>query len=393
MASKTGGKSGAAPRKHALILGYLTYRSDARVKNQVRVLAENGYAVDVICLAEGSAEKIDSVNLIGIRVPRYRGASPMHYVRTYSGFFLRAAIRATLLALRRRYEVVIVCNMPDFLVLCVLVPKLLGARIVLDVHDPLPELYRVKFGHRPGGPGERALMMEERASGWFADRVLATHKLHARRLQLAGIPSRKLRIVVNAPDSGLFRYSAEPLDRSRNFRLVYHGTIAPRLGVEIAIQAVALLRDAIPEIELLLIGHGDALEACKRLTCELGLQSRVRFEPPAAIETIPQLLRGCAIGVVPNRKSAATQIMLPVKLIEYAMLGIPIVAAKLDPITQYFDADSVEFFEPDNAEDLARTIARLYRQPERCASIAAKANGTALELCANWDENYLKAIS
>jgi glycosyltransferase involved in cell wall biosynthesis len=385
--------AGAQPQRRALIVGYLTYRGDARVKNQVRVLTANGYAVDLICLAEDSGDRIGSANLIGIKVPHYRGSKASRYIRSYANFFLRAMVKATKLAARHRYDVAIACNMPDSLVLCLLAPKFRGARIVLDVHDPLPELYGVKFGRQPGGAGERALMFEERISGWFADRVLATHELHARRLESAGTPASKQRIVISAPNSLLFRYGTESLNRSGKFRLVYHGTLAPRLGIEIAIHAVGLLRDAIPEIELLLIGRGDALEACRRLTRELGLESRVHFESPVAVETLPQRLRGCAIGVVPNRKNAATEIMLPVKLIEYAMLGIPIVAARLGPITQYFDSDSIEYFEPDNAEDMARALSRLYREPERCASIAAKANRTARELCANWDENYLKAIS
>ena len=385
-------RSAVTPLKRALILGYLTYRKDARVKNQVRVLTENGYAVQVICLADENGEKTDSAILSGIKVPRYRGSAPLRYVRSYAGFFLRATIQASLLALRHRYEIVIVCNMPDFLVFCVLMPKLFGARIVLDVHDPMPELYRVKFGRSPGGWGERILLAQERISGYFADRVLAPHLLHARRLESAGIPARKLHIVVNAPDLNLFRYSTEPLNRAGNFRLVYHGTMAARLGVEVVIRAVGLLRNPIPEIELLMIGDGDDLASCKGLVRELGLESRVHFEPLVALEEIPRKLGGSAIGVVPNRESAATQIMLPVKLIEYAMLGIPIVAARLVPIGQYFDAESVEFFQPGNADDLARAIAYLHRDPERCASIARKAHQTAQEFCANWDHNYLKAI-
>ena len=378
--------------KRALILGYLTYRGDARVKNQVRVLVENGYLVDLICLAEDSGGNVDAANLLGIDVPHYRGSRTLRYIRSYSNFFLRAITKTTLLSIRRRYNVAIACNMPDFLVLCLMAPKLRGARIVLDVHDPMPELFGVKFGRPPGSLGERALRIEERVSCWFADRVLATHGLHARRLQSAGAPARKLRTVVTAPSPALFRYSTSPLNRGTSFRLVYHGTIAPRLGVEVAIRAMSRLRGTIGNIELLLLGRGDGLEAGQRLTCELDLQSLIRFEPPIAVEALPERLRGCAVGIVPNRKNAATEIMLPVKLLEYAMLGIPVVAARLAPITQYFDNDSVEFFEPDSPEDLAQAVARLYRKPARCASIAANANRIARELCAGWDENYLKAV-
>jgi glycosyltransferase involved in cell wall biosynthesis len=388
----TARKVGEEPQKRALIVGYLTYRGDARVKNQVRVLTENGYAVDLICLAEDREGNLGSANLIGIEVPHYRGSKVLRYIRSYTNFFLRAMLKATMLSLRLQYDVAIACNMPDSLVLCLLAPKLRGARIVLDVHDPMPELYGVKFGARSGSPGERALKIEERVSGWFADRVLATHDLHARRLEAAGTSARKLRVVVTAPNPTLFRYGAEPLNRAGKFRMVYHGTIAPRLGIEVAIHAMSLLRTTIPEIEFMLLGRGDGLESCRRLTCELGLQSQIHFERPVMVEDLPQRLRACTIGVVPNRRNAATQIMLPVKLLEYAMLGVPIVAARLDPITQYFDSSSIEFFEPDDVADLARAVAKLYRDPERCAAISAQANRVARELCANWDENYLKAI-
>ncbi len=331
-------------------------------------------------------------NLIGIALPRYRGSSPSRYVRTYLAFFMKAAGAAARLCWQHRYDIAIACNMPDFLVLCVLVPRLLGARIVLDVHDPFPELYQVKFGRRDGSVGQRLLMLEERASAFLAHRVLATHDLHARRLREAGIPARKLRIVLNAPNPVLFRYSQQPLNRLDKFRLVYHGTVAPRQGIEIAIRAVHLLRHTIPKIELLLIGRGDGLEDCQKLSRELGLDSLIRFERPIPVEELPPLLHRCSVGLVPLRKNAANQIMLPVKLMEYAMLGVPIAAARLDPITQYFDGKAIEFFEPDSTESLASAISRLYQHPERCASMAREANRTAVRLCANWARNYLEAI-
>ena len=272
--------SAAPAPKRALIMGYLTYRGDARVKRQVRTLAAAGYEVDVICLAEDVGEVTGAVNLIGIKVARYQGGSKFRYVRCYTSFFIKAAWTAARLAARHHYDVAIVCNMPDFIVLCALGPKLGGARIVLDVHDPVPELYRVKFGRPPGCLEDRLLMLEERASAWFVDRVLATHDLHARRLARAGIPRRKLRVVLNAPNPELFPYSDQPLKRQEAFRLVYHGTISSRLGIDVAIRAMRLLRERVPGIELCLIGKGDALEQCRKLSRELNLDDIVRFQAP-----------------------------------------------------------------------------------------------------------------
>ena len=380
-------------QKRALILGYLTYRGDARVKRQVKTLAAAGYAVDVICLAEDMGEVRGGANLIGIKVPHYRGRSRLRYMLAYATFFLKATWTAARLTARHHYDVAIVCNMPDFIVVCALGPKLGGAQIVLDVHDPLPELYRVKFGRPAGCLGERLLMLEERTSACFADRVLATHDLHLRRLARAGIPPGKLRVVLNAPNPELFPYSQSPLRRSEGFRLVYHGTISARLGIDVAIRAMHQLRGRVPGIELLLIGKGEALEDCKELSRALDLDGIVRFEAPVPVEKIAPILHACSVGLVPNRDNAATQIMLPVKLMEYAMLGVPAVAARLDPITQYFDGRAVEFFEAENPNDLAAAIMRLYKDPARCARIAAQANRVAVKLSGRWTETYLEAIA
>ena len=50
------------------------------------------------------------------------------------------------LALHRRYELVHVTSPPDVIVFAALVPKLLGAKIILDIHDIGPELYMRKLG-------------------------------------------------------------------------------------------------------------------------------------------------------------------------------------------------------------------------------------------------------
>jgi glycosyltransferase involved in cell wall biosynthesis len=379
-------------QKRAMMLGYLTYSIDARVKRQVKTLAAAGYAVDVICLADDIGQARDA-NLIGIKVPHYRGLSRWRYVRAYATFFIKAAWTAACLAIRHRYDVAIVCSMPDFIVACALGPKLRGATIVLDVHDPMPELYRVKFGRPAGCLGERLLMLEERVSAWMADRVLATHDLHLSRLVQAGIPRSKLRVVLNAPNPELFPYSDRPLRRGGGLRLVYQGTMSARLGIDVAIRAMRLLRARIPGIELLLIGNGEALEDYKRLAGALEVADIVRFEPPIPVERIAPVLHSCSIGVVPNRDNAATRLMLPVKLMEYAMLGVPIAAARLAPILQYFDARAVEFFEPENPADLAAAIVRLYENPDRLAQMAAAANRVALRLSCGWSENYLEAIA
>lgn len=116
----------AQPARRAMIIGYLTYRGDARVKRQVGTLTAAGYHVDVICLAEDTGEVSGPVNLVGIKVARYQGGSKLRYIRCYTTFFIKAAWTAARLAVRHHYDVAIVCNMPNFIVLCAIGPTEAG---------------------------------------------------------------------------------------------------------------------------------------------------------------------------------------------------------------------------------------------------------------------------
>src|SRR5205807_3135053 len=71
------------------------------------------------------------------------------------------------------------------------------------------------------------------------------------------------------------------------FRLVCHGTITLRLGLDLAVQAVSILRNKIPSIQLHVIGDGDFLPAVKELTEKLGLQQNVTFMPSMPVEQLP----------------------------------------------------------------------------------------------------------
>lgn len=368
-----------------LLIAYTTYVHDGRVKRHAEALAQRGDHVDVLCLDSGHNGRLNGVNVIGLGMPRYRGARRAAYVRSYLRFFAMATWTALRLSMAARYDVVIVCTMPDAAILCALPARLFGSRIVLDVHDTMPELYRDKFGGRRGALGARLLMVEERASARCADTVLAVHEPHRMRLVQAGVPAHKIRTVMNAPDPAVFR--ADPGNGScgpridhngRNghrgaFTLACHGTLTHRLGLDIALEAVAMVRPAIPELRMDVIGTGDQIDETRRLAARLGLAGCVRFIDVVPVEQLPPLLGAADVGVVPNRASSATHLMLPTKLLDYAALGIPTVAARLRTIEHYFDCGAVRFFEPGNPTELAAAIEELHRDPARRAALARNA--------------------
>lgn len=357
-----------------LVIAYTTYIRDARVKRHAEALARRGDVVDVICLDSGQGETtINDVNLIGIRLPRYRGASRTRYLRSYARFFTIAAWTALRMGLKKRYDLAIVCTMPDAAVLSALPIRCLGTKVVLDVHDTMPELYRDKFGGRRGTLGARLLMAGERASAACADRVFAVHDPHRDRLIDAGVAARKIGVVMNAPDPEIFRPLGTGRRRKDGFTVACHGTLTRRLGLDIAIEAVRLARPRVPGLRFLVLGGGDYLEEARRLTTRLNLDDCVTFMPPVPVERLPAMLLGVDVGLVPNRASSATHLMLPVKLLDYVAMGIPTIAARLQTIEHYFHDEAVRFFEPDDSVDLAAAIEELYHDPDGRARLAVNA--------------------
>jgi glycosyltransferase involved in cell wall biosynthesis len=354
-----------------LIIAYTAYARDGRVKRQAEALTSRGDQVDAICLADGDVADTRGVNVIGLLLPRYRGASKIDYLRSYINFFSQAAALAIRRSLKERYDVVIACTMPDLAILSALPCRLFGSKLVLDVHDTMPELYLDKFGGRHGRIGARMLMLQERLSARLADRVLAVHDLHAERLQLSGVPQRKLVVIANSPDPRIFpvadtggqsrRVRSEP--GVGTFSIICHGTISRRLGLDTTLAALALLHHRFPLIRLRIIGAGDYLDELKTLSRKLRVESAISFENPVPIQELAAKLGEANVGLVPNNESSATHLMLPVKLLEYATLGIPVICARLRTIEHYFSEESVRYFSPNNARQLARAIQDLYLDP------------------------------
>ena len=376
-----------------LMIAYTTYMHDGRVKRHAEALAERGDHVDVICLATDEQPITNGVNVIGLPMPRYRGESKSAYLRSYMRFFSMAAQRAARMSMKQRYDVVIVCTMPDAVIVCAILPKFLGSKVVLDVHDTMPELYRDKFGGARGAAGAKLLMLEERASSWWADRVLAVHDLHRDRLQQAGVPADKIHVVMNSPDTRIFDLHKNGDAPPNQFTLICHGTVTQRLGLDIAISAVASLRSEIPELRLKVIGEGDRLAESRALVDRLGLGGRVSFMDLVPVEKLPALLVKSDVGLVPYRPSSATHLMLPVKLLDYATLKIPVIAARLRTVEYYFGDGAVELFEPGSVSDLARAIKLLYNNPDLRERLVERA-GRALDAL-NWKNQrneYYRAI-
>lgn len=358
---------------------YTDYAFDARVRREAETLAGHGFHVRCLALTTdimpAAAFILEGVEVQPLPVVKYRGKSKLAYLLSYLHFLLSSTVVCVRLLIRGELDVVHVHNLPDFLVLAGLLPRMAGCKIVLDVHDSVPETFATKFSGR--SLLWTLLCLEERFSALVAHRVICVNHPQRETLVKRGIAASKTFISMNVPDPRIFS-QPESGDltsaRSGHVNLVYHGTMAARLGVDLVIRAVARLQQRLPCIQLHLWGHGDDLPEFQRLARELNIQDKVLFQPRGfPLQDLPAHLRVMDIGVIGNRRTIAGDLMLPVKLLEYVALGIPAVVPRLKTIEYYFADDMVTFYDPEDVESLAQAIHRLCSQPETRRKQAAQA--------------------
>jgi glycosyltransferase involved in cell wall biosynthesis len=360
-----------------MMAAYTNYRRDPRVKREAECLVEAGHRV--VFLARRQPDEPNRETIAGVEVIKARGlknarTSALVYMCDYGLFFL--AISLHLLVHPLRYRLLHINNMPDFLIFATWLPRLLGRPVILDVHDLMPELYQEKFGSEKKRPIIRVLEFQERWAGRFASAVLTVEERLKTILSERGIAREKIHVLMNLPNERIFapRNNATVKDRGAPFVIAYHGTLARRLGLDLAIEAVAQACVSVPRIELRIIGAGEERKRLIELRDRLGLQETVTFsEGFVRVEEIPALIADADVGLIPLRISSGTDIMLPTKLLEYVSMGIPCIAPKTGTIARYFDENMVQFFEAENVSSLADAIVELYRKPDRRAAMAREA--------------------
>ncbi len=360
--------------KCGAVLLFSHYPADPRPRRAAEALAAEGVKIDLICLQENSddpkRETIDGVNVTRVPLKRRRRGA-LSYAWQYSAFIIVSFAQLTWRSLARRYDFVHVHNMPDVLVFSALFPKLLGAKIVLDLHDPMPELMEAIFDLPPDSYKVRALERMEKWSIGFSDMVLTVSRTFEELFSSRSCSSEKVKVVVNSPDERIFRFREPQVRRSpqaepeRPFIVLYHGSLLKRNGLDLAVDALEIVRKTIPRARLLICGKPTAFfrEVMESVE-KRGLSPAVEYLGAKKLEGIVEAIERCDVGVIPNHRNIFTELNTPTRIFECLALGKPIVAPRARGIRDYFGEKDLIYFELGNARDLAEKIEHLYFHPD-----------------------------
>lgn len=369
---------------------------ETRVQREAEALVKQGHSVDVICPKykdDPGFSQHQGVNIYRVNMYWDRKESITGKFLQYFRFFNRVFWKLSYLHFKHKYDVVQTHNLPDFLVFASIVPKLFGARIILDLHDLMPEFFQSRVGSGEKEYLLKLVILQEKLSCKFADLVITVTEHWRKDLINRGVSPEKVQVVMNLADENMFH----PIPFStfnpsnHHFCLFYHGGMPYRYGLDLVLKAIDKLRYQIPEITFTLVGNGEARDTLTQMTNELQLQNHIEFIRSQSAENLQELIATADVAVVPYLNDHFTDSLMPTKLLEYAVCGIPSIVSRTTAIAAYFDDDMVEFFQPGNLDDLIRAIHRLYENPQRRRELAV--NIQQFNEKYNWEKQSALYIS
>jgi glycosyltransferase involved in cell wall biosynthesis len=346
---------------------------EPRVRRQAEAAADAGWDVVVLALATPGAADVetnDGVTVIRTSVHRLRAMTMGGLLSEYGRFFA-ATFRHCLRS--RRYDVIVVANPPDFLVLAPIGQRLRGSRVVLDVHDLMTDLFAVRLGVGHSHPKYVLLRAIERFCLGWSDRVMTVHRPYAAEITARTRGKVTPVVVMNSADDRLYpRREATP---SGSCLFLYHGSLMERYGVVDLVCAFLAARRTTDGLRLALAGDGDAREMLVREARRHDLGDALWLSDgmlPAS--QIRSLLARAHVGVIPNQPNELNRYALSTKLFEYVATGVPVVCAGLPTLRAHFDDDELLFYEPGDTADLTERLVWAATHPVEMQDRAARAS-------------------
>jgi len=350
----------------ACMLAYTLYEMDNRVRRYAEALAERGDDVDVYVLGKPGQPRRGMLN--GVRIHRIQTRvrnekRPLIYLAKLLLFLLRSSFVLAKNSIRERYDVIHVHSVPDFEVFAALVPKWMGSKIILDIHDIVPEFYASKFHKNRDSLVFKTLVLLERLSIAFSDHVIIANHLWYKTLISRSVAPGKCTVVMNYPDISIFRKSGRTREDGK-FVMVYPGSLHRHQGLDVAIEAFAKIAGRYPEAEFRIYGEGGEVKALMELVEELNLTDRIRFLGTKPLHEIAAVMSEADLGIVPKRAVSFGDEAFSTKIPEFMAVGVPVIASSTTIDRYYFNDSQILFFKSEDVDDLASKMGMLIEHPE-----------------------------
>lgn len=388
------------------IVRHSFYPFELNVKREAEALLADGFDVHVICLrnkGEAAEETIEGVRVYRLPVGHRRG-KVLRYLWEYNAFFVLASLKLARMHRKAPFVAVQVNTMPDYLVFAAFYPRRTGARVVLHLHEPIPELFATMFAGNWYTPlFVEIVTLAEKASIGFAHRCLTVTEQMKRNYVRRGAPPDKITVVVNVPDDRHFQIerwrhllerveAIKAAERARGvLRVFTHGAIEERYGYDTLVRAMARLHQEVPGATLRFTGAGDYLPDVLRIAETLRISSHVHYVGFVSFEQMIEEILLADVCVVAVKQNAYSVLVHTNKMYEYVALQRPVLASRLDSVAAYFPDDALLYFKPGSDEELAAALASAVRDPDAAARRVTRA--AEIYEALRWEKEKLRYLS
>jgi glycosyltransferase involved in cell wall biosynthesis len=364
---------------------YSFYPFDPRVRRAAEALIEKGHSVDIICLKEEGDKKTDSFGGVGIHrvsLTHNRGGY-LRYIYHYTSFFLQVFFTLNALDRKKKFDVIHVHSIPDFLVFLAIFQKLKGRKIILDLHEVMPEIFAARFNKKMNSFLVKLVSVLEKISCGFAHRVITVNDVRKDVLEYRGVPKEKIVVIMNAPNQKLFvkkdlKDFKNKYQIDSKFITVYVGGINYERNLEVILKAMAQIKNEIPNIFFIMFGHtygqGEKyVNELKSLAADLGISKNVYFGGKLPGEDVASYMELADFGVVSYVKNPMTELAMPNKVFEYSMADVPIISCKLKGMHALLGDSAAIYYEAGDHVDLAKKIKWVYHNKDKTKSYVENA--------------------
>ena len=382
-------------KKRVAVLLFSHYPSDSRPRRAAEAMVQAGMEVDLICLRgldQDSTEIVNGVNVKRISIRKSR-SSKLSYIKQYVLFLVACSCHTSFKFGRKRYDIVHVHNMPDFLVFASVIQRLLGAKSILDLHDPMPELMESIYGLSEKSKFVNLLKIIEKISIKYSNLIFTPNIAFKELFSSRSCRKDKIAIVMNSPEESIFDPNREIPEcnvRESEFRIMHHGSIVHRHGIDLLIEAFNIIKNKIPYATLEIYGEEtDFLHEVLDQANRLGVLNSVNYHGLMPQERIADEIIKCSVGVVPNRKSKFTNLNFPTRLFEYLSMNRPVIAPDTVGIRDYFDSTEMIYWEQDNVNSLVDKLLWVYSNQHLVKKIIKRGKNVYRRNLWSYNKNYL----
>ncbi|BAY25048.1 putative glycosyl transferase [Calothrix sp. NIES-2100] len=209
-----------------------------------------------------------------------------------------------------------------------------------------------------------------------ADLIITPSSITSQYLQNRGVPANKIRVIPNGVDLNIFTNDKGQITNDK-FQMIYFGTLSPWQGVNLAVEALALINREFPAA-LKVIGQTRdyQIKALKQLAQKLGVADKLTILPAMSQTRLVEHIHTSDVILAPLMPSDRNLVQgcCPLKILEGMATGIPVIASDL-AVVRELGEDGVHFLlvKPGSAKSIKDVVLRWQNDQERATQLAVNA--------------------